>query len=119
MTTHPKAYLRLLSGPEQGGVYVLVDLSVFDIGSSPSSQIRVVGDKSCCNHHARIYRKLANWTFFDLNSEDGSFVNGEPVQKIELKGEEIIRVGNTEMLFTFKAPTAGDDISREAVGLRP
>ncbi len=108
MTTHSKAYLRILSGPEQGGVYVLVDLSVFDVGSSPSSQIRVVGDKSCCDHHARIYRKLNSWTFFDLNSEAGSFVNGEPVEKIELMGEEIIRVGSTEMLFTFQTPTAGD-----------
>ncbi|MGE3164160.1 MAG: FHA domain-containing protein [Planctomycetota bacterium] len=93
-----------MSGPQSGRVYVLKDLSVFDLGRGSGCQI-VLEDTGVASHHARIYRKGEVWTFFDLNTEQGSSINDIPVEKRELAGGEIIRLGTTEFQFTFSPPT--------------
>lgn len=100
-----KAYLRFVSGPHAGRVYVLKDLSVFDLGRGTGCQI-VLEDAAVASHHARIYRKGDAWTFFDLNTEQGSSINDIPVEKRELAGGEIIRLGSTEFQFTFSPPVS-------------
>ena len=107
------AYLRILNGPHKGGVFVLRELSVFEIGQGNGCQI-VLDDERVCFNHARIYRKGTTWTFFDLNSEHGSSINDIPVDRRELEGGEIIRVGTTEMHFSFNPPTKKNDSPGQA-----
>lgn len=103
MATHEKAFLRFVRGPLKGRVYVLSDLSVFDIGRGDGCQVKL-DDPGVAMNHARIYRKGETWTFFDLNTEQGSQVNDIPLEKRELEGGEIIKLGATEMQFTFTPP---------------
>ncbi len=103
MTDKNIAYLRLLNGPAKGGVFVLKDLSVFDIGRGDTCQIRLQ-DPGICSSHARIYRRGETWTFYDLNSDQGSSVNDIPVEKRVLDGGEILRIGHVELHFGFDAP---------------
>ncbi|MFQ5653170.1 MAG: FHA domain-containing protein [Planctomycetota bacterium] len=103
MSRRQKAYLRVLTGASKGGVYVLSGLAVFEIGRGQGCQVRL-DDERCSMQHARIYRNEESWTFFDLNSENGSAVNDIPTVKRQLKGGEILRVGKTELQFTFVPP---------------
>lgn len=108
-----QAYLRFLTGPQNGRVYVLKDLSVFDLGRGDGCQV-TVEDDMVASHHGRIYRKGVTWTFFDLNTEQGSSINDIPVEKRLLAGGEIIRLGTTEMQFTLTPPTGKKNPASEA-----
>ena len=98
------AYLRVVRGPNKGRVFVLENLSVFEIGRVDSSHIWVPDD-SICSSHARIYRRGEMWTFYDLNSEGGSWVNDVSATKRELDGGEVIRIGSVVLHFGFSPPT--------------
>lgn len=105
MAAKDKAYLRVLTGAQKGRVYVLSDLTVFDVGRGNGCQVRIEDD-GCAFNHARIYRKDSVWTFFDLNTEQGSQVNNIPVERRDLEGGEIILLGNTELHFAFEPPVS-------------
>ena len=70
MSGQDQVYLRVLRGPSQGKVFVLKNLTVFEIGRGSACQVRLE-DAAVANSHARIYRKSGSWVFFDLNSERG------------------------------------------------
>lgn len=105
MAANDTAYLRVLNGAHKGRVYVLSDLTVFDLGRGNGCQVRI-DDEACAFNHARIYRKESLWTFFDLNTEQGSKVNDIPVERRELEGGEILLLGDTELHFAFEAPVS-------------
>ena len=99
------AYIRILSGPNKGGVYVLRDHSVYAIGSSEDCLVRVdeggVEPRHCWIDHDR-----SNWHFRATEgSEHPCFVNDIPTCSRALVGGEILRIGGQiELFFTFNKP---------------
>ncbi len=101
------AYIRVLNGPSKGGVYVLQDYSVFAIGRAEECQIRL-DDEACDLRHGFVTREGQSWTFRDPHARDDSFVNDIPTSERLLEGGEIIRVGKSELYFTFRKPQSRD-----------
>ncbi len=77
--------------------YRLVKDKVF-IGKDPSCDI-VVDDEYASKLHAAIYFKEGSFEIDDLNSTNGTFVNGKKVDRQELADGDVIKVGRTEFLF--------------------
>jgi predicted component of type VI protein secretion system len=97
------AYVRILTGPQKGVVFVLQDYSVFAIGRAPECQIQLE-DEKCDLRHGFITHEGELWAFRDPHSRDDCQVNDIPTSERNLEGGEIIRIGKTELYFTFRKP---------------
>jgi hypothetical protein len=71
------AKLHIMNGPSKGQVFDLVN-DVYTIGRSPSSDIQV-RDNTVSRNHLKIFRMKNEFFIEDLNSKNGTFVNGERV----------------------------------------
>ncbi|MCA9178436.1 MAG: FHA domain-containing protein [Planctomycetales bacterium] len=68
------------------------------IGRLSTNDIQIL-DKSLSKQHARIAPSESGWRISDLNSSNGTFVNGERVSECELAQGARIRCGNVELMF--------------------
>ncbi len=93
----PKHRIEFLSGPLQGTVVVL-DEEVTTLGSVDGNTI-VLSDPAVSRKHLGIRRLDENYELADLGSTNGVYVNGHRVAKKVLEIGDLLRVGNTEMLF--------------------
>lgn len=69
------------------------------IGRDPRSDIPLPGDMQVSKMHAEIRREGAYFIIYDLNSTNGTFVNGRRVNRQVLKDGDEIRVGRTKLTF--------------------
>lgn len=104
MTGTATAYLRILNGDLKGGVFVLSDLSLFEVGRAEGCHVRIP-DPECGMTQGRITRSgNGSWRFLNLNDERRAFVNDIPVDSRPLSEGDILRFGSTELHFSFQAP---------------
>ena len=68
------------------------------IGRAPSNQI-VVDHPSISAHHALLLRTGASYSLKDLNSTNGTWINGDCVTDVELKDGDAIRFGSVSAIF--------------------
>lgn len=93
----PVSRLEFLSGPLAGQVMPLTD-EVTTIGSVAGNSI-VLSDPAVSRKHLGIRRAGASYEFADLGSTNGVYINGHRMPKKTLVSGDILRVGNTEMVF--------------------
>jgi FHA domain/Domain of unknown function (DUF4388) len=81
-------------------VYPLLDAE-YTIGRAPSNAIPVP-DASVSSNHARIVRTNEGFVLEDLQSRNGTFVNGEKVAEKRLLADgDLIRIGKVIMTFNI------------------
>ena len=68
------------------------------IGRASSNQI-VVDHPSVSAHHAALLRTGASYSLKDLNSMNGTWINGDCVADAELKDGDTIRFGSVNAIF--------------------
>jgi pSer/pThr/pTyr-binding forkhead associated (FHA) protein len=97
--------LRLLLQPS--GTVVEVDRLQMVIGRHTGADIRLpLPDVS--RRHCRLQLVGERWQVVDLNSLNGTHVNGEQVQQATLDQDDLLRVGG----FTFKVDLPGATVKR-------
>ncbi len=84
-------------GPLKGSVFGL-DGGEFSVGRNPSNRL-AVGDPSLSRHHCVIARRGEQFEIRDLDSRNGTFVNGVPVHERTLTAGDEIQIGNSLFLF--------------------
>src|SRR6266850_6983994 len=90
-----RAYaLRFISGKYQGGEYPLSDAGELLIGRS-SEQDMVLIEDMVSRKHAKLTLAWDQITIADLGSTNGTFVNGEKVQRARLKEGDRILIGTS------------------------
>ena len=100
--------IRFKSGP-QSGVEMEFDLDGISFGRDPACDV-VVDDVEVSRHHARIYQSGIDFFLEDLNSTNGTLLNGKPVKKQEIiHGGDLITLGES-VIFEFSSdePLAKD-----------
>jgi len=97
--------LIVLEGDQQGRVITLAEKSLA-VGRDPANDL-VISDAEASRRHFVI--EWANGAYFvrDLNSDNGTFVNGVPVGRALLLDRDEIRVGSTRLMFVEEI-SAGD-----------
>jgi hypothetical protein len=74
------------------------------IGRSPEADVRIE-DRYASGIHARIYSRGANYYVEDMNSTNGTFLNGGRLNgEAQLDDLDSVRVGNTEFRFELDVP---------------
>ena len=90
-----------------GVTHELVDEAI-TIGRAPDNTI-IVNDKSISMHHAQLLLAHDTYRLRDLDSTNGTWVNGKPVTEAVLRFDDRIRFGTAEARYE----------SSDATGLRP
>lgn len=94
----PEGWLVLRNGPRSGQQFGL-KRGRNTIGRNPSQADIVLEDDTVSGEHARIQLEEGQFYIYDLASTNGTFVNNHHIQKEMLMDNDIIRLGNAEMIF--------------------
>jgi pSer/pThr/pTyr-binding forkhead associated (FHA) protein len=90
--------VTITQGPDAGKTYDIERAAI--LGRLESNDIPV-HDKKASREHAKIYRQGQNFAVVDLNSSNGTYVNGEQITKRVLKTGDEITIGVVHLLFEF------------------
>lgn len=94
-----KAYITFEENGEQKK-YLLENLTT--IGRSFSNDI-VLDSKVVSKHHADIKKSDGSYYIIDLNSSNGTKLNGEFVEKnLELLDKDVIEIGDYKLFYTIE-----------------
>lgn len=108
------AYLIIREGSKWTDVFRLVEGQNVTIGRAPANQI-VIKDDRCSRYHAEIFLSQGVWTIRDLDSRNGTTVEGNPIRGDQaLTPGNIIRVANTQLAFVNDLSSAFPDGSSDS-----
>jgi len=88
------------------------------IGKNPENDLVIAEDSAVSRLHARLERIGGRWTIRDVDSTNGTLVNGERIfaERLLRDDDEII-LGRTRIRFCDR--TTVDDVSTARTGARP
>jgi DNA-binding NtrC family response regulator len=84
---------------DQTSETVDLDQAAIFVGSDPAKSEVVLDHPSVANEHFRIQREAEGWLLLDLGSKEGTFVDGERVERAWLKPGASIRAGEVNLKF--------------------
>jgi len=101
-----KPRLMAISGSLRGTVRPLIDGQI-SIGRGDSNHVCVM-DRSVSRRHCTIEQVDERYELADLDSHNGTFVNGIPVRRKAVGHGDTIRVGHSEFVFLLHEGDAAD-----------
>lgn len=114
----PKLQIHLPDGKEVS--HDLIDETI-TVGRLPDNAIHI-DDISVSSHHAQLTLSGGDYHLKDLNSTNGTRLNGEPVTEKQLHDGDKIRFGKIETVYTSEihAPAEKRELpATETVALAP
>lgn len=105
----PKVVIK--EGPGTGNEYDVAQGVI--LGRLESSDIPVK-DTKASREHAKIYKQGERFAIVDLNSSNGTFVNGERVTKHLLEPGDEISIGTVQLRFEDPEAAAAAEAARQA-----
>ena len=72
--------------------------NIINIGRSLDNQI-VLDDPQVSRHHLQLRVRFGTYILFDIHSQSGTFVNGISVKEHHLKSGDVVRIGQTQMIY--------------------
>ncbi len=103
--------LFVIRGNDQGVRFELED-KILRLGRDRSSGLQL-HDTEVSRQHAELRRDGDDFTISDLQSSNGTFVNGHRVKQHELASGDQVRLGTTLMLYTGPGGEIDEDISEK------
>ncbi len=73
----------------------------FSIGSSSANQLQLT-DSTISDRHCTLLQKEDRYELIDLESHNGTFVNGIPIHRRFLEHGDTIRIGQSELTFLLQ-----------------
>jgi len=90
--------LVVIKGPQRGTEYVIAS-DVMRIGKAPENDL-VVADETVSRVHFEIVRDAKGYLVRDLNSTNGTFLDGAEVKEAYLRAGSVVAAGACELKFT-------------------
>jgi Nif-specific regulatory protein len=109
-----KPKLIIIAGPIQGSIFDLTEDEV-SIGREVLSHVRLA-DPSVSRRHTLIKRENDCFKIIDLDSFNGTYVNGVPVIEQPLNHGDQITIGDVMLLFLME--DAEDDTAKPSIQLQ-
>ena len=103
------AFLLVERGYNAGSRIELKQFPI-SIGRDPTNEV-VLRDAESSRHHVRIKKRGRLFILEDLESRNGTYINGDRVINSTLDNGDRILIGSTE--FTFVAPDSGIHIATD------
>lgn len=66
------------------------------VGRSPECDL-MLDDRSISRRHAQLFFREGRWILIDLESTNGSYINGERVQRAELLPGDVVTIGSEQL----------------------
>jgi Mg-chelatase subunit ChlD len=98
VTLRERPVLTITRGPGVGQVFELGDQAAVSIGRARANAV-VVNDVSVSSEHCRIRPEDGRFVLHDLKSTNGTFVNERRVTRHELAEGDVVKIGETSLLF--------------------
>src|SRR5689334_1600220 len=92
------ASLFVIQGRDQGRRFDLADAAQTS-GRDPTNQIRL-NDNEASRRHAELHGAGGEYEIVDLQSSNGTLVNGKRVERATLRTGDRVEIGRTKLLFT-------------------
>ena len=87
-----------MSGPLEGTVHTITDGPLY-LGRDPANQV-MIGDSAVSRKHCAISQVTQGiYEISDLDSHNGTFVNGIQVSRTPIQHGDLIRIGTSEFVF--------------------
>ncbi len=86
----------------------ILDQEIMTIGRKEDNDIRIE-NLAVSGHHAKLLTIFDDSFLEDLESTNGTFVNGKPIEKHPLKHGDIITIGKHELRYLNEASSLGMD----------
>jgi transcriptional regulator with GAF, ATPase, and Fis domain len=103
------AYLVIREGSKWTDVFRLVDGESITVGRAPTNAI-VCKDERCSRNHAEVFQSQGQWTLRDLDSRNGTLVDGKRLQTdYPLQPGDVVRIGNSQLAFVHDLSQAFPD----------
>ena len=109
--------LRLRHPVEGIDDYCIVLHPATAIGRHPSNDLQLPR-VSISRFHARILRDNGRFFVEDLGSSNGTFVNGMPITRLEIKNEDLVRFGDLDFSFFVDEETTDRGPKRSDTSIR-
>jgi len=114
--SHPlKAYLAVLTGEKAGSQYSLPNDSGTVIGRSGECDIHIE-DQDASRQHAVIQPIGEEYYLRDMDSTNGTLINGQPVDKKILKHGDKITIGKQVLQFILLDPNGEPGLMDPSIG---
>ncbi len=78
--------------------------STLTVGRAPSCDL-CLPDGAMSRQHCRLEPDGDRWLAIELDSRNGTFINGRRIQQHHLKDGDRLQVGDSVLIFTLSAPT--------------
>ena len=92
-------WLVVTEGPDQWKEFhISPDMGQLLLGKGEAADIRL-NDETLARIHVSIRKKGEEFFLTDLDSETGTRVNGEPVERVRLQDGDVIEMGATTIKF--------------------
>lgn len=85
---------------------IKLDKPGFTVGRKPDNDI-VLDNATVSGHHCKLYEAGGTWFVEDLNSTNGTFVNGKKVLKAGLHNNDSVGVVKYFLIFVEDSPATG------------
>lgn len=102
--------LEAVTGPLKGEVFPIAGERV-SIGSDPSNELSIY-DASIAAAHCLITCRGGVVAVTDLESGQGTFVNGVPVRECDLQDGDLITIGDCELVFRIGSEIAFSEVEK-------
>ena len=94
-----KVRLAILEGPDQGRE-LLTDKEWIRVGAHSSNDLVLSEDRTASRHHLEIRHTERGYLLVDLNSTNGTFIDGRRVERAYLSSGSQIAVGGSVLMFS-------------------
>lgn len=113
----PRLGLRFISGKYQGGEFPLIEGQEVVVGRSSDLDMVLV-EELVSRRHAVISLGESGITIEDLGSTNGTFVNGERIQKAQLKEGDRVLIGTSilKVIVMSSDPEGSQTARRSSIG---
>ena len=91
-----------------GRELVALEAGRLTLGADPANDLALPGDPTLSRLHAVLERYDAGWSVRDLDSRNGTFVNGQRIwSERPLRPGDELRVGATRLVYRSDQPSGG------------
>ncbi len=97
---------RVIAGPHAGLEFKFEEHDTLFAGRLQKAQLRLENDPHFSRHHFRLEVNPPTCFLMDLNSRNGTFVNGERIRDRFLRDGDIVSGGRTKMVVSIDDPSA-------------
>jgi|GEM_PF-1756766 len=111
------AFLLVISGSEPGRLHVLEKPELV-IGRSKYADIRI-SERAMSQQHAKIVQSGDGHRLYDLGSTNGTFVNDQQIESVDLRAGDVVRTGETVFTYMASGSTAAVGGSDSTMTLPP